>query len=101
MRKLALISALLLASVSAHAGGSRGLVLAASDASSTSDIAAPLPPIKKSQEVKQEVKQEPRQQAAVSARPLSPKSGRHVQAVRYGAREAKARRIAAKYGIYW
>jgi hypothetical protein len=99
MRKLALIPALLLVSVSAHAGESRGLVLAASDASSTSDIAAPLPPIKKSQEVKQE--QEPRQQSAVSARPLLPKSGRHVQAVRYSAREAKARRIAAKYGIYW
>jgi hypothetical protein len=97
MRKPALIAALLLASVSAHAGESRGLVLAAGDASSTSDIAAPLPPIKKSQEVKQE----PRQQGAVSARPLLPKSGRHVQAVRYGAREAKARRIAAKYGIYW
>jgi hypothetical protein len=97
MRKLALIYALLLVSVSAHAGESRGLVLAASDASSTSDVAAPLPPIKKSQEVKQE----PRQQAAVPARPLSPNSGRHLQAVRYGAREAKARRIAAKYGIYW
>lgn len=97
MRKLALISALLLVCVSAHAGESRGLVLAASDASPTSDIAAPLPPIKKSQEVKQE----PRQQSAVPARPLSPKSGRQLQAVRYGAREAKARRIAAKYGIYW
>jgi hypothetical protein len=101
MRKLALISALLLASLSAHAGESRGLVLAASDASSTSDIAAPLPPIKKSQEVKavvkQEVRQAPRQQAAVSARPLSPKSGTG----RYGAEEAKARRIAAKYGVYW
>jgi hypothetical protein len=101
MRKLALISALLLASVSAHAGESRGLVLASGDASSKSDIAGPLPPIKKSEQTKEEVKQESKQQAAAPARPLPSKSAHHVQAGRYAAHEAKARRIAAKYGIYW
>ena len=101
MRKLALISALLLASVSAHAGQSRGLVLASGDASSTSDIAAPLPPIKKSEQVKQEPKQKSKQQTAAPARPLPPKSARQIQAGRYAAQEAKARRIAAKYGVYW
>ncbi|SRR5690348_4120549 len=101
MRKLVLISALLLASVSAHAGESRGLVLASGDASSTSDIAAPLPPIKKSQEAKTEPKQASRQQAVVPAGPLPSKSARNVQGERYAAREAKARRIAARYGIYW
>jgi hypothetical protein len=100
MRKLSLISALLLASVSAHAGESRGLVLASGDASFKSDIAAPLPPIKKSEQTKEEVKQESKQYAAVPAR-LPSKSAHHVQAGRYAAHEAKARRIAAKYGIYW
>jgi hypothetical protein len=110
MRRLALISALLLASVSAHAGESRGLVLASSDASAAADIPAPLPPIKKSQEAKSEAKPEAtlearqetrQQQAAVSARPLPLKSGRQLQAGRYLAQEAKARRIAARYGVYW
>lgn len=98
MRKLSLISALLLASVSAHAGESRGLVLASGDASSKSDIAAPLPTIKRSEQTKEEVKQESKQYAA---RPLPSKSAHHIQAGRYAAHEAKARRIAAKYGIYW
>jgi len=97
MRKLVLLSALLLASVPAHAGESRGLVLAAGDASSTSDTPAPLPPIKKSEGPKQE----PKPQADVSAQPLPPKSARHLQTGRYAAQEAKARRIAAKYGVYW
>jgi hypothetical protein len=109
MRKLVLMTALLLASVSAHAGENRGLDLAANDASSTPGIAAPLPPIKKSQESKQEAKQgakpepkqEPKQHAAGPARPLPPTSARHVQAGRYAAQEAKARRIAARYGIHW
>jgi hypothetical protein len=96
MRKLALISALLLASVSAQAGESRGLVLASSDASSTAGIAAPLPPIKKSVQVK-----EPRQVVATPTRPLPPTSARQVRAGRYAAQEAKARRIAARYGIHW
>jgi len=100
MRKLALISALLLASVSAHAGESRGLVLASSDASSTTEIAAPLPPIKKSEQVKQEPRQEQRQTAA-PGRQLPPTSARQIRAARYAAQEAKARRIAARYGIHW
>jgi hypothetical protein len=97
MRKLVLISALLLLSVSAHAGESRGLVLASSDASSTSDIAAPLPPIKKAEPSKQE----PRQRVSAPARPLSLKPTRRMQVGRYAAQEAKARRIAARYGISW
>jgi hypothetical protein len=97
MRRLALISALLLASVSAHAGESRDLVLASGDPSSTSELAAPLPPIKKSGQSKQE----PRQQAAAPAQTLSPKSVGQIRLGRYAAREAKARRIAARYGIYW
>jgi hypothetical protein len=100
MRKLVLLSALLLASVSAHAAEDRDLVVAASDASFSSD-AAPLPPIKKSQETKQTAKPERGQLAAVPARPLLPKSARYIQAGRYAAQEAKARRIAARYGIHW
>ena len=41
MRKLVLITALLLASASAHAGDSRGLVLAANDTPAATDTVAP------------------------------------------------------------
>ncbi len=100
MRKLILASALLLASASAHAGEIKGLGLAANDAPvvAVADTARPLPPLSASET--------PRQRATEPARPLSSRPSRQVQAgrygaIRYGAREAKARRIAARYGIIW
>jgi len=132
MRRLVLISALLLASASAYAGESGDLVLASSEAPATSEIGRPLPPIKKSSDTPKRHSEEP-------ARPLAPKSlapkslagksldgksldGKSLDAKsldpksldskslasrsalsanRYGAREAKARLIAARYGIRW
>ncbi len=82
MRKFILVSAFVLASVSAHAGDSRGLVLAANDeastAATTSDAAKP--------------------QASNSQ---SAKSAKKIQARRHETDEQKAHRIAAKYGVYW
>jgi len=109
MRKLILISALLLVSASAHAGEQlKGLVVADSDRPAASDTAQPLPPVAESEK--------PKQQASKPARPLASRPGRRTQAERYEAErfeakrfeakrfegnEAKARRIAAKYGISW
>lgn len=104
MRKLILASALLLASVSAHAGEQlKGLALAASDTPAASDAAQPLPPVSASEK--------PKQQASEPARPLASQPSRRAQAEGYDAKryeakrfegnEAKARRIAAKYGISW
>ena len=98
MRKLILITALLLASASAHAGEIKGLGLAANDTSAATDAAQPLPPISASEA--------PKQQAAEPAPQASRQQAARLQAKRIQARrlegdEAKARRIAAKYGISW
>ncbi|HWZ41618.1 MAG TPA: hypothetical protein VNY08_25275 [Bradyrhizobium sp.] len=96
MRNLILISAaaLLLASASAQAGQSRGLVLAAADtpAATTSDTPAPLPPVTQNNEA-------PKPQAADTAKPRPSRA--RIQARSYQSDEAKARRIAARYGISW
>lgn len=93
MRKLILASALLLASASAHAGASRGLVLAATDAPAATDAARPLPPVSTTET--------PKAKAAAPERPQASRPGRRVQARRFEADEAKARRIATRYGITW
>jgi hypothetical protein len=93
MRKLILISALLLMSASAQAGESRGLMLAAADtpAATTTDAPQPLPPAAEADA--------PKPQATDTAKPRA--SRPRSQARRYQGDEAKARRIAAKYGISW
>jgi len=103
MRKLILASVLLLASVSAHAGELRDWALASGDTPAATDAAQPLPPVA--------APEKPKQQASEPARPLAAKPNRRAQAARYEAKrsegrrfggdEAKARRIAAKYGISW
>ena len=127
MRTLVLISALLLASASAYAGESSDLVLASSEAPATSEIGRPLPPIKKSSDAPKRHTEEPARPLAakslagksldgksldgksLDAKSLDPKSldskslasRSALSANRYGAREAKARLIAARYGIRW
>jgi hypothetical protein len=95
MRKLVLITALLLASASAHAGESRGLVLAANDTPAATDTAAPapLPPAASTDAPKPQANAEPEKPAA--AKPAKRTQARHESD------EAKARRIAARYGVYW
>jgi hypothetical protein len=89
MRKLILISALLLASASAQAGESRGLVLAANDTPAVTETAKPDAP-------KPETATAPETAQAQASKPA-----KKVQAKRHESDEAKARRIAAKYGISW
>ena len=127
MRRLVLISALLLASASAYAGESSDLVLASSEAPATGEIGRPLPPIKKSSDTPKRHSEEPVRPLAakplagksldaksLDAKSLAPKSldpksldskslaaRSALSANRYGAREAKARLIAARYGIRW
>jgi hypothetical protein len=107
MRKLLLISALLLASASAHAGPSSGMELAAADtpaatAPDTAQPAAeptaqPLPPATDS--AKDGAKDSAKPQTADAPKPHPSKPRSHAR--RYEGDEAKARRIAAKYGISW
>lgn len=89
MRKLILISALLLASASAQAGQSRGLVLAANDTPAVTEPAAPEPP-------------KPQTAATPdTAQPQASKPAKKAHVQRHESDEAKARRIAARYGISW
>jgi hypothetical protein len=94
MRKLILISALLLASASAQAGQSRGLLLAANDTPAVTDTAKPDAP-------KPDAPKPETATAPETARPQASKPAKKVQAKRHESDEAKARRIAAKYGISW
>jgi hypothetical protein len=84
MRKLILISALLLASAAAQAGEGRGLVLAANDTPAVTETAKPETAA-----------------ALETAQPQASKPAKKAQAKRHESDEAKARRIAAKYGISW
>jgi hypothetical protein len=93
MRKLILISAaLLLASVSAQAEQIQGLALAAADTPAATDTPRPLPPVTQNNDA-------PKPQATDTARPRASRA--RSQARDYSSDEAKARRIAAKYGISW
>jgi hypothetical protein len=94
MRKLILISAFVLASVSAQAGESRSLILAANDEPKATEKVETAKP----EEAKTDVK-------ADTAKPEASKThasrSKKVHARHYEGDEAKARRIAARYGVYW
>ena len=81
MRKLILISAFALASVSAQADESRNLVLAANDAPAAAAATTPT--------------------ADTANSPTSKKQASRSKKPQRETDEAKARRIAAKYGVYW
>jgi hypothetical protein len=96
MRKLFLISAFVLASVSAQAGENRGLVLAANDEpQATEKVEAAKPAEAQPGAAKADVKADAAQPEATKPRTVK------TQARRHESDEAKARRIAARYGIYW
>ncbi|WP_426440525.1 hypothetical protein [Bradyrhizobium genosp. P] len=128
MRKLFLISAFVLASATAHAGQSRSLVLAANDtpapvqAVGTARPADPEPqaqaqpaPVQAQPAPVQPAEAQPQvQPAQAQAAPVEPQAApvetpkhqaskpvkkAHVR--HYEGDEAKARRIAARYGVYW
>ena len=104
MRKLILISVVCLASASAQAEDRRGLVLAGAEApaagAATDNIPQPLPPVSRKDSDKETAKETAKPQASQpSARPLASRS--RPEARRQESDEAKARRIAAQYGIRW
>jgi hypothetical protein len=94
MRKFILISALLLASVSAQASQSRSLILASNDEPKAVETVKPA-------EAKAEVKTDAKTDANTDATAEAAKPAKKVHAKRREGDEAKARRIAAKYGVYW
>ena len=105
MRKLILISVLLLVSASAQAAESRGLVLASDATVASADaLPRPLPPVAKN-DAKKDVKsdEQPTRQQQQASAPAAPHARPHAQSQsrRYEANEATARRIAARYGISW
>jgi hypothetical protein len=111
MRKLILISAFVLASVSAHAGESRNMTLAAND--ETKAVETAKPEVTAAPQTNVDAKTNAAKTDAAktdtartdvakpeASRPRVSKQPRyHVRG--YEADEAKARRIAARYGVYW
>ncbi|MGY3442641.1 MULTISPECIES: hypothetical protein [unclassified Bradyrhizobium] len=95
MRKLVLSSAFILAAIAtAHAGQSRGLVLANADTPAQAQPAvAPAQAEAQPAPSQAQPAEAPRQQAS---QPLQRSHVHHRESD-----EAKARRIAARYGIYW
>jgi hypothetical protein len=121
MRKLILISAFVLASASVQAGESRSLVLAANDQPVAAASAQPaeVQPEATKADVKAEAKPEASKPEASKPEASKPEASKpetskpetskthasrpakkvHVRG--YEGDEAKARRIAARYGVYW
>ena len=116
MRKLILISAFVLASVSAQAGESRNMTLAANDETKAVETAKPeataapqtnvdaktdvaKPEIAKTDVAKTDVAKVDVAKPEASKSRVSRQPKYHVRG--YEADEAKARRIAARYGVYW
>ena len=87
MRKLILISAFVLASVSAQAG--QGLARLNDPVGP-----APRPPRRRKPDAATETKTE-------ASKPHASKSAKKTHARTWRDDEAEARRIAAKYGVYW
>ena len=95
MRKLILVSAFVLASVSAYAGESRDMTLAANDEPrATEKVETVKPEETNATETKADA-------TAPEASRTHASRSKKVHARRYEGDEAKARRIAARYGVYW
>ena len=97
MRKFILIAALMIITASAHAGPSTQVASNETPIAQTADaIAEPVPV---SQEAtKHDVKQDTVKLDTVKQDTLKPVK---VATRKHEGSEAKARRIAAKYGVYW
>jgi hypothetical protein len=110
MRKFILISVFVLASVTAHAGQSRGLVLASNDTPGSSDRIESVQPEQAKADVKPDVKPEVAKPVAEAPKPATVASKPVKKASRasntgrarnYAGDEAEARSIAARYGVSW
>jgi hypothetical protein len=107
MRKLILISAFVLASVSAQAGGIREQILAVNDTPATAApavvAAAPAPaPAATAQAAPTQASQPSAASRPQASRLHKPQPQIQAPALtRRQSDEMKARRIAARYGVYW
>ena len=104
MRKLILISAFLLVSVSAQAGESRNLAANDEPAAATTTQPAEVQPEATKADVKAEANPEASKPEASKPETSKTHASRPAKKVRvrgYEGDEAKARRIAARYGVYW
>ncbi len=97
MRKLILISAFVLASVSAHAGESRNMTLAANDETRAVETAKPEQTT--AEQINADVKTDAAKPEGSRHHPSRQARKSHLRG--YEADEAKARRIAGRYGVYW
>jgi hypothetical protein len=100
MRKFILITALLLASASAQAGQPRGLTLASNDAPTAAEKIDSVKPEVAKADVKPEASK-PEAAKPEASKPTASKPVQKVHARTYESDEARARTIAARYGISW
>lgn len=103
MRKFILITALLLASASAQAGQPRGLTLASNEAPTSAEKIESVQPEVAKADVKPEASK-PETSKPEASRPTASKPVQKVHARTYQGHdsdEARARTIAARYGISW
>ena len=104
MRKLILISAFLLVSVSAQAGESRNLAANDEPAAATTTQPAEVQPEATKADVKAEANPEaskPEASKPETSKTHASRPAKKVHVRGYEGDEAKARRIAARYGVYW
>jgi hypothetical protein len=113
MRKFILISVFVLASVTAQAGQSRGLIMASNDAPGSGDRIESVQPEQAKADVKPEVAkpvaEAPKpataasKPATVASKPVkkASRASNTGRAPNYAGDEAQARSIAARYGVSW
>ena len=104
MRKLILISAFLLVSVSAQAGESRSLAANDEPAAATTTRPAEVQPEATKADVKAEANPEaskPEASKPETSKTHASRPAKKVHVRGHEGDEAKARRIAARYGVYW
>ncbi len=104
MRKLILISAFLLVSVSAQAGESRSLAANDEPAAATTTRPAEVQPEATKADVKAEANPEaskPEASKPETSKTHASRPAKNIHVRGYEGDEAKARRIAARYGVYW
>src|SRR3954451_10727458 len=101
MRKLILISALLLASASVQAGEARSLTLAANEEPKAIETVRPAEPAKVEETKSEAIKTEAIKADTAAPKAQASKPAKNTHARHYEGDEAKARRIAARYGVYW
>ncbi len=101
MRRFILITALLLASATAQAGPSRGLTLASNDEPTSERIETVKPAEAAKPEAAKPEASTPEASKPTVAKSEGAKPRRPTPGESYASDEARARSIAARYGVSW